>query len=167
MQLSTALPFVALVIVVGFVVWLLSRPKKAASTDVEVEAIDRKRAKLMDSFYEATSNGEPVRNVARIYSQTDIAAIASMLSSEGIAIVQLNPNMNVLRTGVPIQGLNDSVFVVLERDYAKAKGILQDYILDMSTRENTSSAGTIIRNVAETAIGGVMVNSDVGRPEIL
>jgi hypothetical protein len=167
MQLSTVIPLVALVVVVGFIVWLLSRPRKASSTDKEVDSIDQDRARLMDTFYDATANGESIRNVARIYSQTDIAAIESLLASEGIAMMQMNSNMNVLRTGVPIQGLNDCVFVVLRRDYEKARAILQDYISDMREKEQVSGAGTIIRNIAETAIGGVLVNSGVGRPEIL
>jgi hypothetical protein len=167
MSLSTVLPLVALVVVIGLIVWLLSRPRRTVDADPEIVAIDKEREALLSKFYAATSNGESVHQVARIYSQTDKAEIESLLCSEGIALVQVNSAMNVLRTGVPIQGLNDCIFSVLERDYEKAREIVLYYISSLDDEGHQNSAATVARNVAETAIGGTLVNASVGRPEIL
>jgi hypothetical protein len=167
MSLSVIIPLFALVVLIGGIIWALSRPKRAAELDPEVEEVDRVREGLLQRFYAATEKGETVREVARIYSQTDVAAVQALMFSEGIPLLPLNTEMNVLRTGVPIRGLNDCVFVVLQKDYETAVQILQDYLQNIAERESATTPSTAIRNVAETVVGGTFVNSSIGRPEIL
>jgi hypothetical protein len=148
-------------------VWVLSRPRRPAEQDPDVAEVDRARDELLERFYKATAKGEPVREVARIYSQTDVAALQAVMASEGIAILPKNAEMNVLRTGVAIQGLNDCVFMVLLKDYNRATQILQDYLEELMSRESAVKPATAIRNVAETIIGGTFVNPSASWPEIL
>ena len=136
--------------------------------------VKRKLAKLAlrekaleNRFYISLRKGHRARGIVRIYSQIDIVLLKSILSSRGIASLMLNQNMNRLRTGVPIKGLNDTIWFVLDRDYAKAKAIILKYKRQRILTIGRIRANTKIRNIAEAAIAGVLVNSNIGLPEIL
>jgi len=167
MSIPTLLPFIVLVVLVAAVVWILAKPRRPSDVDADIEAVDREREALLGRFYDQASRGEPIREVARIYSQTDVAAIEALMASEGVAILPRNTGMNVLRTGAPVRGLNDCVFVVLQKDYERAVRILQDYLEELRMNEEAVHPATAVRNIAETLVAGAFVNPTAGRPEIL
>jgi hypothetical protein len=164
MSLTTVLLLFGSAVVIGLLWRMIFGPRKAAQEDPEIAAVEKERADLREAFYSATQAGEKTRDLVRIYSQTDIAAIESLLASEGIAIMQLTPHRNILRTEVQIPGLNDCVFVVLERDYAKAIEILKDYNESMKTEAESTSASTAAE---EDATGATPDNPTVRKPELL
>jgi len=141
--------------------------KKKTDSNEKASEIDQREKDLEERFYAAIRNGDRPRNIARIYSQMDLALLRSILSSKNITSFASNQNMNNLRTGAAIQGYNDTVLVVLESDYANAKDILIDYIDNRKKSSGKASAATKLRNITETALAGAFMNPNERLPELM
>ena len=163
MSLGTVLLLFGSVVIIVLLWRMIFGPRKAAQADPEISAVEKERDDLKEAFYSAIQAGEKTRDLVRIYSQADIATIESLLASEGIAIMQLTSHMNVLQTEVQMPGLNDCVFVVLERDYTKAIEILKDYNEGMKSEAESTSAST----GSEGDSTGAPDSPTVRKPELL
>ena len=77
--------------------------------------------KLSNIYLRSIRKGLRPRDLVRVYSQMDMSLILSILSFARIPSDVLFPRMNNLRTGVAIEGYNDSIVRVLYPDYPRAK----------------------------------------------
>ena len=152
------------VMVVGLFAQRLARTGKRRRPKSD---LDRKEEQLEDRFYKAVQNGEATCNLARIYSQMDIALLQSLLSSTGISTQILYGNTNNMRMGMAIPGYNDTIMVVLQKDFHRAREILVEYIENRKNDAPSVSKGTKVRNVAETLLAGAFANPNDQLPELI
>ncbi len=121
--------------------------------------------KLSNIYLRSIRKGLRPRDLVRVYSQMDMSLILSILSFARIPSDVLFPRMNNLRTGVAIEGYNDSIVRVLYPDYPRAKDLVQDYIAKRK-RSGAIPMGTRFLNLAEFFVAGIFVNPRLPTPEI-
>jgi hypothetical protein len=167
MSIKFILLFSAGVIIVGLLLRRLSARKQKKEKDINISILDEGEKNLDDDFYRAIQNGDEAKKLARVFSQMDLSILRSILMSKNIATQVLYQNLNNLRTGVYIEGFNDTVLVVLKSDYSSAKQILLDYI---ETRKKISGEVKLkakIRNVVEMSLTGLFMNPNARLPELI
>ncbi len=158
---------VAAILVAVILFRLFSSRRFPRETRTPISELDQREKALEEKFYASLRNGDKARNLARVYSQMDLALLKSILSSMEIAFFVSNQNMNNLRTGVAVQGFNDTILVVLDSDYTSARDIVADYIINRKQSASRATAATKFRNIAETALSGLFMNPNDKLPELL
>ena len=126
---------------------------------------DLRERKLDNIYLRSLSRGIRPRELVRVYSQMDMALIRSILSSARIPSDVLFPLMNTLRTGVAIEGYNDSILRVLNPDYYRARELVQDY-LRRRKADTWIPMRMRFRNLVECLVAGVVVNPLTPLPEL-
>jgi hypothetical protein len=159
-QLFVAL--IVVVLIVGALGHRWARTGRRKTRDVTVKGRGSE-----ETFFAAVRNGEPVRDLVRVYSQMDIALLRSLLSSMGIVTYTLFENTNNIRMGIAIAGYNDTIVQILEKDYKRARIAVEGYIANRRRDGTGVTAGTKIRNVAETLVGGMFANPNLQLPELI
>ena len=145
----------------------LLRSRPARERDPETAALDKQDFDLKEKYHNSIAAGERTRRLARVYSQVDLSMIKSLLDSKQIPNDLLFGNMNTLRTGVAVPGFNDSIVVVLERDYDAGRAVVEDYLGSLQRDPTSPKATTVLRNIAEVIVSETLVNPGAGRPELL
>jgi hypothetical protein len=164
-SISNLVFLVLAIAVVSLVIRLLTRPARPREEDPVRDVLERQDRELKAKYANGLAAGSTARRLVRVYSQVDQSLIKSLLDSRGIPSDLLFANTSGLRIGVGIPGFNDVVFVVLDTDYEAAREIVQDYAA--SLEEGEQKPGTVIRNVAEAALGSDFVNPGARHPELL
>jgi hypothetical protein len=140
------------------------RPKNEnASKKESWEATDS-----MNAVFLKNAEGKPVINLVRTYNPGDMALLRSLLDSAGINTFVNFDAMNSLYPGVNLGNHTDIILTIFEEDAAEAKEIVANYLAEQRDHE-PEKAGSRIRNVAETVLGGYPMPSGRNKtlPELL
>jgi hypothetical protein len=166
MSISNLLFIVLAIAILSLVIRLLTRPIRPREEDRVRDELERQDNELKAKYANGLAAGSSTRQLVRVYSQVDQSLVKSLLDSGGIPSDLLFSNTSGLRIGVGIPGFNDVVFVVLDTDYEAAREIVQDYVASLEEDAQRRKPGTVVRNVAEAALGSDFVNPSSRRPEL-
>ncbi len=144
---------------------LIKRKQDNRNTKDKSSPIDP--GNLDDQFFE-NLKGNEVIPFLRTYNPSDLMILRSLLDSNGINSMVNFSRMNSLYPNLRIDGHTDTIIYIYRMDQEKAVELAEEYIRNISSGQRISKGG-IVRNVAEMAIGGILMASLRNRtlPEII